>query len=218
MPLVQVSLDSRIINSWPLITWSTGQFYQKDAVPSMSLTMSTSLQWTSSTSSIDIHTTSTISYEPSRTYSFSLAWESPSYTSPPSVSHTSVTPVHQEATSFRPTQSVHVSTTPFLREAPTISNEGLSLIASLSATTISQPPTGNAFIQSAPTQEDEELSIFRGKTYSTQFALPRMTSRSVLHSTNTVVSFNSVFVKESIGMNQTLGKGDQKAMIDKVRL
>ena len=183
----------------------------------MPLTMSTSLQWTSSTSNIDFHATSTISYKPSRTHT-SFTWESPSYTSPPSVSHTSITPVHQDVTSFRSTQSVHVSTTPLFRVAPTISNEGLSLIASLSATTISHLPTGNAFIESSTIHDDEELSIFRGKTYSTQSALPRMTSRSVLHLTNTVIAFNSVFVKESIGMNQTLGEGNQKVMMDKVRL
>lgn len=184
----------------------------------MSLTMLASPYWISSTSQKEIYTLSTISYKPSRTHSFSLAWKSSSYTSPSSVSHTSITPINQVATSFRPTQTVRVATTPLFREPQTISNEGLSLFVSLSANTISQPLTGNTSIQSTPVDNDEELSIFRGKTDSTQSVLSRMTSRSVLHSTNTITAFNSVFVNESIGMNQTLGDGDQKATIDKVRL
>ena len=180
--------------------------------------MSTSLYPSSSTLNKEIYTTSTISYKVSRTQSFSLPRESPSYTSSPSVSHTSTAPVYQVATSFRPKQTVHASTTPFLREPPSISNEGLSLIASLSATTIFQPPTANTSIQSAPVDNDGKVSTFHGKTDPTQSVLPRMTSRSMLHSTNTVTAFNTVFVNESIGMNQTLADGDQKAMIDKVRL
>jgi len=35
--------------------------------------------------------------------------------------------------------------------------------------------------------------------------------------TNTVIAFSSVFVNESMAMNQTLADGDQQAMIDKVR-
>ena len=184
----------------------------------MSLTMLSSSLFISSTSNKEIYTFSTVSCKPSRTHSFSIAWESPSYTSPSSVGHSSITPVNQVATSFRLTQTVHVSTTPLLREPPTISTEGLLLIASLSATTISQPLTGNTSILSTPVDNDEELSTLRGKTESTQPVLPRMTSRSALHSTNTIIAFNSVFVNESIGMNQTLEDGNQKAMIDKVRL
>jgi len=184
----------------------------------MSLTMLASPYWISSTSHKEIYTLSTISYKPSRTHSSSLTWKSSSYTLPSSVSHTSITPINQVATSFRPTQTVRVATTPLFREPQTISNEGLSLFVSLSANTISQPLTGNTSIQSTPVDNDEELSIFRGKTDSTQSVLSRMTSRSVLHSTNTITAFSSVFVNESIGMNQTLGDGDQKAMIDKVRL
>lgn len=183
----------------------------------MSLTMSTSLYLSSSTLNKEIHTTSTISDTTSRTQSFLLASEPPSYMSPPSNRHTNTAPVYQVTTSFRPTQTVHVSTTPFLREPPTISNERLSLISSLSATTIFQPPTANTSSQSTPVDADRELSIFRGKTNSTQSLLPRMTLRSDLHLTNTVIAFSSVFVNESVGMNQTLADGDQQAMIDKVR-
>jgi len=174
----------------------------------MSLTMPTTLYPSSTTSNKEIHTTSTISDTTSRTQSFLLASEPPSYTSPPS---------YQVTTSFRPTQTVHVSTTPLLRDPPAISNERLSLIASLSTTTILQPPTANTNSQSTPVDADRELSIFRGKTNSTQSLLPRMTLRSDLHLTNTVIAFSSVFVNESMAMNQTLAHGDQQAMIDKVR-
>ena len=180
----------------------------------MSLTIPTSPYWISSTSNKEVYTLSTISY----THSFTMSWESPSYTSSPSVNHTSTTPFSQVATSFRRTQTVHASTTPLFRQPPTISHEGLSLIASLSATTISQPLTGNTSIQSTNVDNDDELSTFLGKRDSTQSALPRLTLRSVLHSTNTIIAFNSVFANESIGMNQTLADGDQKAMTDKVRL
>lgn len=180
----------------------------------MSLTMPTSPYWISSTSNKEVYTLSTISY----THSFTMSWESPSYTSPPSVNHTRTTPFSQVATSFRPTQTVHASTTPSIRQRPTISNEELSLIASLSATTISQPLTGNTSIQSTPVGNDDKLSTFRGKRDSTQSVLPPLTLRSVLHSTNTIIAFNSVFANESIGMNQTLADGDQKAMTDEVRL
>lgn len=183
----------------------------------MSLTTSTTLYPSSTTSNKEIHTTSTISDTTSRTQNFLLASELLSYTSPPIDSHTNTAPVYKVTTSFRPTQTVDVAATPFLRESPTISNERLSLIASLSATTIFQPPTANTSSQSAPVDADRELSIFRGKTNSTQSLLPRMTLRSDLHSTNTVIAFSSVFVNESIGMNQTLADGEQQAMIDKVR-